>query len=85
MRVCCISPLTTHVSLSKTSSPIDFSIFFSRQRTIQKKNYVVFISQDKTNNKETSGRLKTGLLTVTDEKFGFVAQSAYVFAKNKSR
>lgn len=28
--------------------------------------------------------LKIGLLTVTDEKFGFLAQSAYVLAKNKS-
>lgn len=35
----------------------DFSIFL-RLRTIQKKNYVVFISQDKTNNKETSGMAK---------------------------
>lgn len=59
--------------------------FFLRQRTIQKKTMLCLYHKIKPTTRKHPAWLKIELLTVTDEKFGFVAQSVYVFAKNKSR
>ena len=61
-----------------------FLNFFLRQRTIQEKTMLCLYHKIKPTTRKHPAWLKIGLLTVTDEKFGFLAQSAYVLAKNKS-
>ena len=61
-----------------------FLNFFLRQRTIQENTMVCLYNKIKPKTRKHPAWLKIGLLTVTDEKFGFLAQSAYVLAKNKS-
>lgn len=62
------------------------SQFFSQGKEQSRKKTMLYLYHKiKPTTRKHPAWLKTGLLTVTDEKFGFVAQSAYVFAKNKSR
>lgn len=58
-----------------------FLNFFLRQRTIQKKNYVVFISQDKTNNKETSGMAKNWIINGNRREIWFSCSKCLCFCE----